>query len=55
MQFAGLYYVFITATMYTGGGELEEKNCARCLRHKTRVVLKTSGTVCFTIRTYLGR
>ena len=25
MQFAGLYYVFITAIMYTGGGELEEK------------------------------
>lgn len=27
MQFAGLYYVFITAIMYTGGGEVLEKLC----------------------------
>ena len=46
MQFAALNYVSITAIMYTGGGGIG-KNCARCLHYKTRVVLKTSGTVFF--------
>ena len=44
MQFAGLNHVFITAIMYTREGGIG-KNCAQCLQYKTRVVLKTSGTV----------
>ena len=45
MQFAGLNYVFYNSYYVYGGGGGVGKNCTRCLQYKTRVVLKTTGTV----------